>query len=193
MPKKPDKTIKCIYCGREFIEPISHICNKNYRKRNLKWINLMEDKRKPFNAEKFISNEETPVETRIGNKVIIYNTNRVCTDDFYVCGDILCNGYSLVSMWLKDGHYFKNCNKHNRDLFFSIKKVTRRMTNQELSFWLMEHPEEHRETMFKEGDWISSIFNYNIKNADEEVSSCILIRSNGGSWREPLIGIEEEN
>lgn len=153
----------------------------------------MDDKRKPFSITKFISNEETPVETRIGDKVIIYNTNRVCTDEFYVCGDILCHGYNLVAMWFKDGHYFKNCNEHNRDLFFSIKDKTRRMTNQELSWWLRELPEEHREIMFKDGDWISSNFNYNVKNANEEVDDCIVIRSNGKEWKEPLIKIEEEN
>lgn len=187
MPKKPDRIVRCVYCGREFIEPIPHICNKNYRKRNLKWINLMEDKRKQFNVEEFISNEETPVETRIGNKVIIYNTNRVCTDDFSVCGDILCHGYSLVSMWLKDGHYFKNCNKHNRDLFFSIKKVTRRMTNQELSFWLIEHPEEHREIYDKGDNTIYSSYSYQKDKAYHECPDSILICYNGGEWKEPLI------
>lgn len=80
----------------------------------------------------------------------------------------------------------------NLDLFLKQPVKPRRMTNKELSWWLQEHPEEHRENMFKDGDWISSSFSYNIKNADEEVSDCILIRSNGGSWKEPLIEVKKE-
>lgn len=37
----------------------------------------MEDKRKPFNINNFISNEETPVETKNGHKVFIHTTKRV--------------------------------------------------------------------------------------------------------------------
>lgn len=65
------------------------------------------------------------------------------------------------------------------------------MTNRELSWWLHEHPEEHREYMFKD-NWISSHFNYNVRNAEEEVSCFILIRSNGGEWEDPLFNEVEK-
>lgn len=40
----------------------------------------MEDKRKRFNVAEFISNEETPVETRTGYKVTIYNDNKAVAE-----------------------------------------------------------------------------------------------------------------
>lgn len=132
--------------------------------------------------------------TRDNNKVEILTTNRRDS----------CNIVTLVEVF--DSHrrklrdvvieYFpsgKSLSRNkNLDLFLKQPVKSRRMTNKELSWWLKEHPEEHRENMFKDGDWISSSFNYNIKNADEEVSDCILIRSNGGSWREPLIEIKKK-
>lgn len=151
----------------------------------------MEDKRKPFNINNFISNEETPVETRIGDKVIIYNTNRISNDDYQICGDILSEGQSLLSLWLKDGHFYKTCRVNDRDLFFSPKKTTRRMTNRELSFWLIEHPEEHREFCYKTSDGIFSTYSYWKDREFHECSDSILIRYNGGEWKEPLIEMED--
>lgn len=192
MQKKPDRTVRCVYCGREFIEPIPHRCKGGYRKRKLKWINLMEDKRKRFNIEEFISNEETPVETRHGEKVLIYNTNRVCHDDYRVCGDIVYDACSLLESWLEDGCYYRD-RSDDKDLFFSVKKKTRRMTNRELAWWLMEHSEEHREVCQEAGDCISSRYSY---WKDEESCPCpdtMFIRRNGGKWEEPLIEIKEED
>lgn len=80
----------------------------------------------------------------------------------------------------------------NNDLFLKQPVKSRRMTNRELSWWLQEHQEEHREYMFKNADWISSVFNYNIKNAEEEVPDFIIIRSNGGEWEDPLFPLFNE-
>lgn len=192
MQKKPDKTVRCVYCGREFIEPIPHRCNGGYRKRKLKWINLMEDKRKRFNIKEFISNEETPVETWHGEKVLIYNTNRVCHDDYRVCGDIVYDACSLLESWLEDGCYYRD-RSDDKDLFFSVKKKTRRMTKRELSWWLMEHSEEHREFRFKADDSVFSTYTYRESSCNCPCEEDILIRSNGGKWEEPLIEIKEED
>lgn len=189
MPKKPDRTVRCVYCGREFIEPIPHKCNKNYRKKHLKWINLMEDKRKPFNAEEFISNEKTPVETRDGIKVEILSTTRK-SNRFAVVGDLLMENGTTDSdpkTWTQKGKYNYNGDDSYRDLFFSVKKKTRRMTNRELAFWLIEHPEEHREICYKAGDSIYHTYSYWKDREFHECPDSILIRYNGGEWKEPLI------
>lgn len=71
-----------------------------------------------------------------------------------------------------------------------VKKETkkRRMTNKELSWWLREHPEEHREmTYSNEDSYVSPYFYYLKSEANTEVYEKIVIRKNGGKWQEPLI------
>lgn len=70
-----------------------------------------------------------------------------------------------------------------------IEKVkTRRMTNQELSWWLHDHPEEHREmTYSNEDNYVSSDLSYLKSEANIQVYEKIVIRKNGGEWQEPLI------
>ena len=65
----------------------------------------------------------------------------------------------------------------------------RRMTNQELSWWLSEKP--HREYKYLPSDYIYSVFNYREYNQDNEVTKDMLIRENGGEWKEPLVEVEE--
>lgn len=198
MQKKPDRTVRCVYCGREFIEPIPHKCKGGYRKRNLKWINIMEEeKRKQFNAEEFISNEETPVETRDGKKVVILTTKRN-HPDYPVVGDVLfgTRGYSpVLTTWNREGvSKLQGCvDNDNDDLFFSVKKKTHRMTYQELSWWLREHQEEHREFRYKGDISVFSTYTYRESSRNCPCEEGILIRSNGGEWKEPEIKIEEEN
>lgn len=198
MQKKPDRTVKCSFCGREFIEPIPHRCNRNYRKRNLKWINIMkEEKRKQFNVEEFISNTETPVETRDGRKVTIISTERNYLKR--IVGDIhndICGFRSpvdgvLLCDWYGDGSYC-SCNKDPKDLFFSVKKKKRRMTNRELAWWLREHQEEHREACGKVTDCVFSTYTYWRGGESCPCPDEMLIRRNGGEWEEPLIEIKEE-
>ena len=131
--------------------------------------------------------------TRDNHKVEILTTNRRDS----------CNIVTLVEVFdshrrkLRDAviEYFPSgkalSGNENLDLFLKQPVRPRRMTYRELSWWLQEHPEEHRENKFKDGDWISATFNYNINNAEEEVSDCILIRSNGGEWHEPIFEEEE--
>ena len=274
--KKPNRTVKCSFCGREFIEPIPHRCNKNYRKRHLKWINLMEmeEERKQFNVKDFVSNKETPVETRNNRWVEIMDIVDEGEDSFPVKGRvdgvypdkwrsegkgilkgddlffkkstmktkqqfklipfdlskaetpenpgglevvtrdnkcrirILCTdrkdqtgrypiialysysdgGEEYYSKWQRSGKYVGvgDDGESWMDLFLKQPVKSRRMTNRELSWWLQEHLEEHRECMHKDDRWISSNFKYNSDNAEEEVPVSILIRSNGGEWKEPL-------
>lgn len=65
---------------------------------------------------------------------------------------------------------------------------TRRMTNQELAWWLREKPT--REWKCKDGNSVCSVYGYGEKRADEEVRD-IFIREDGGEWREPFVEVEE--
>ena len=189
--RKPDRTVRCVYCGREFIEPIPHKCKGGYRKRNLRWINIMkENKRKQFSVGEFISNELTPVETRDGRPVEIYTTNR--SDEYSVVGGIK---NAVIKFWRSDGTSNEDYtyDELDTDLFFTPKKTTRRMTHQELSWWLREHQEEHREFRFKGDISVFSTYTYRESSRNCPCEEGILIRSNGGEWEEPEIEIEEKN
>ena len=72
---------------------------------------------------------------------------------------------------------------------------TRRMTNQELAWWLQDGIKEgkHREWKFTEADVyvIHSTMCYTEEDASDTVGTDILIRENGGEWHEPLVEVEE--
>ena len=78
-------------------------------------------------------------------------------------------------------------------LDLKIKKEIkqRRMTNQELSWWLREFPEEHREYKFKTNPLIYHNYIYKDDDVNEVIDDRIVIRSNGGEWKEPLIEIND--
>lgn len=67
----------------------------------------------------------------------------------------------------------------------------RRMTNKELAWWLQEG--KHREYKFPDINiqLVRSYFEYDEAVANDEVYGNILIRENGGEWREPLVEVEK--
>lgn len=152
----------------------------------------------PFNLEK-AKTPENPrgleIVTRDNNKVEILTTNRRDS----------CNIVTLVEVFDSHRHklrdvvieYFPSgkslSGNENLDLFLKQPVKPRRMTNQELAWWLKEHPEEHRELKYATSSMIYTEHIYNEDSANEEVCINNRIRSNGGKWREPLIEIEEEN
>lgn len=74
------------------------------------------------------------------------------------------------------------------DAFPAEKKIkTRRMTNQELSWWLRDCQQERREVCRVEEETIYSRYIYRKCDANEEVPEFVRIRKNGGEWQEPLI------
>lgn len=95
-------------------------------------------------------------------------------------------------VFYEDGH-FNPVGIDDDDLFLKEPIKAHRMTNQELAWWLKEHPEEHRELKYATSSMIYTEHIYNEDSANEEVCINNRIRSNGGKWREPLIEIEEEN
>lgn len=66
---------------------------------------------------------------------------------------------------------------------------TRRMTNQELAWWLREKPT--REWKYNDDNGVCSVYGYWEKYADKEIPDGILIREDDGEWREPLVEVEE--
>ena len=73
------------------------------------------------------------------------------------------------------------------EAFQHCAEIERRMTNKDLSWWLTEKP--HRE--FKDDDWIFSRHYYIEEDQFQEVKDTVLIREDGGEWREPFIEVEE--
>ena len=65
----------------------------------------------------------------------------------------------------------------------------RRMTNKELARWIRENP--MREWKYKNGVTVYGYYGYEEKCENEEGPSNILIREDGGEWREPLVEVEE--
>ena len=63
---------------------------------------------------------------------------------------------------------------------------TRRMTHQELAWWLRDHPEEHRELKMSVDDPIVDSLYYYDNETNVTVNKDIIIRRNGGEWMEPL-------
>ena len=99
---------------------------------------------------------------------------------------VLNNGctYRVLSIVDEDSAFerFKHCAEIE-------EPKTRRMTNKELSWWLSEKP--HRERKFARAPYIYTYYTYNENEQDEEVLDNILIRENGGEWKEPLVEVEE--
>lgn len=153
----------------------------------------MEDKRKPFNTNNFISNEKTPVETKNGHKVFIHTTNRINDkSSFYqVVGEVVYEDNSWGLYWWSKEGKFEPTEDSNRDLVFSVKKTTRRMTNYELSYWLKEKSGEHREWKREHTINVCSFYVYKEEDQDNECDKDIFIRSDKGEWRKPLIVFEE--
>ena len=69
------------------------------------------------------------------------------------------------------------------------KPKTRRMTNKELSWWLSEKP--HREYKYKVNGLVFRSLAYKEVKQNEEVRGDIVIREDGGEWKEPLVEVEE--
>lgn len=61
------------------------------------------------------------------------------------------------------------------------------MTNQELSWWLRDCPDEYREVCRVDEDTVYSRYIYLKCDANKEVPELVRIRKNGGEWQEPLI------
>lgn len=138
------------------------------------------------------------VVTRVGRDARIIDTNYKGIDDgrsiigIIQDNDIkkeMCHSFYINGRLRKD-------RDDNDDLFLKEPIEARRMTNQELAWWLRKHPEEHREYTYDSTNQSDGLVRYEYVyhglQAHNEVDGLIKIRSNGGEWREPLIEVEEE-
>lgn len=96
------------------------------------------------------------------------------------------NGLQAVYTYDPNGKLFTS-DEHDFDLRIREEIKYKRMTYQELAWWLHECPKEHREWKYRTGTFINgNFFSYTVDDANIECVD-ILIRSNGGEWKEPLI------
>lgn len=93
----------------------------------------------------------------------------------------------LVEAWNKEKKELNKINKEDKEL----KKIdkenkTRLMTEQEVSDWLCQCPEECREFKYKNCSTVFKAYSYYENKANSSAND-ILIRRNHGEWQEPLI------
>jgi len=146
----------------------------------------MKESRKKFNVADFVSNSETPVETRDNKRVIIYTTDR--QSEYPVVGDILGSDGKITgdcSYWSSTGDFKHLVNDESPfDLVF---KGGRRWTNGELSRWLREgSTDDYREVLDTSTGCISAQYSY---QETLEYDSCpcnLKIRVNKEDWTEPI-------
>lgn len=95
--------------------------------------------------------------------------------------------YETPETFTNKGRAISNNVESDYDLFIEEEIGPRRMTNQELAWWLRSSPEEHREFMITEDGAIFDSHIYYVDEANEPVKNGVVIRKNGGEWQEPLI------
>lgn len=148
----------------------------------------IEYKEIPFDINR-INEEGIQVVARDGRnaRVICTNFNGIGEEKLIALID--CDGHEKVYQLYKNGQYYCN-SKSNDDLIMFTPCKYRRMTCQELSYWLRDCPEEHREWKYEDRSphLVKSVYEYQDNmRAYDEVGDNILIRRNGGAWEEPLI------
>lgn len=151
-----------------------------------------------YRIEKFditkLNDEGVEVTTRNGRSVRVICVDKKLDSEFTnnpIVALILYSGrnnipYEGMMCYTLKGRVCDN-EDNDDDLFLKIPVRARRMTNQELAWWLRDCPEEHREFRTRGEDNIYSIFTYSDETSSYTCAENILIRSNGGEWVEPLI------
>lgn len=82
-------------------------------------VSLIIDCRDCFDAEKFVDNETTPVETRDGREVTVYSTKR---ENLYsVVGEI--EEVYAIDIWTATGKFDDDITEHEYDLMFCKKTI----------------------------------------------------------------------
>ena len=152
----------------------------------------------PFDVNR-INEKGVQVVTRNGLSVRILCFD-AHSDNYPIVGLIKReDGNELCNSWTVEGynsHYYRHQEQVSErlfDLFLQVPIKGRRMTNQELSWWVRDCPEEHREmkcNFLKTDALIYHTYEYEEDEANDECSEYVLIRRNGGEWEKPLL-IEE--
>lgn len=140
----------------------------------------------PFDLRRAIKDKDVKVKTRGGEdaKVICY----VARNEKRIIALVDFGNGEIPLQYFDNGRHYVDSDC-DLDLVLEVSIKQRRMTNQELAWWLRDHPEEHREFIFcanKELHPVLQTFDYFAHEADTPAND-VLIRSNGGEWHEPLI------
>ncbi len=126
-----------------------------------------------------------------------------CNDSVRIICTDRCYEYPIVGLTRADSESVECVHSYKKnglasspgDVCLCLKEPVkpRRMTEQELSWWLREHPEEHRELSRGVNDGtVFTSFAYNYNSCDDEVPEYYRIRTHGGEWKEPLIEVEDD-
>lgn len=145
----------------------------------------MKTKLIPFDVEK--AKAGAKVVTRCGYPVRMSDFDVEDKDGYKLLGIIDINGNEVPYSFKETGCRIGPEIKRDYDLFIEEEVKTRRMTNQELSWWLDGPLEEHRE--YIRTSWIYRRYSYLNGEANKPVEADIYIRKNGGEWQEPLVEI----
>lgn len=70
---------------------------------------------------------------------------------------------------------------------------TRRMTHQELSWWLREKPTREWTFIFQKPARAHTVFEYFDNEAKQPVDEDIIIRENSGEWHEPIVEVQHDD
>lgn len=147
----------------------------------------------PFDLSKAKTNENPnglEVVTRDGKKARIVDTQKKGKVPLVVCVEV-GDAIETVITCTTEGDYVSRYIFSDYDLRLKEPIKKRRMTRQELAWWIREHPEEHREWRWNDNTWgyaVNATYIYQDgDDAKEEVNKNIVIRRNGGEWEEPLV------
>lgn len=134
----------------------------------MKEINYEEWKKNPTPRMMWVWDNEDASDKKIKNVV-------------YITKDGLHNYYPVMTVDENNEYYdtYRHCAEIEQ----------RRMTKQELAWWLRGNPT--RELKSCNDKWIQTYLLYTDETSNIPVSDNVLIRENGGEWRVPLVEAKE--
>ena len=139
----------------------------------------------PFDIEK--AKAGAKIVTRNGLSVRICAYDAVSDYPIIALIELPESKKEVVFSFTKEGTSFKAKDQESKFDLFIEKEVERRlMTQQELSDWLRDSPEEHREYMYVDSSTIRSSFAYR-EEVSSKLADDILVRRNHREWEKPLI------
>lgn len=145
----------------------------------------------PFDIEK--AKAGAKVCTREGYEVTIFSFD--CGDNNFPIVGAIHVGVGMHPiihrLWSENGYASPAAideSNEEDDLLIEeeVEVKTRLMTHQELSDWLRDCPDEHRECRFRDSDLVFTYFDYSDTEASTPVEK-IFVRSNHGEWKIPVI------
>lgn len=145
---------------------------------------MRQTKKVPFDSER--AKNGAKIVTRCGYPVRI-GLFDAKNERYPIIAAVEINGQEDPYRFTAEGNFHYANKEAEFDLFIEEEVKTRRMTNQELAWWLRDCPEEHREWRFDTCSSVYTSIDYSEEKEHNPVADDILIRRNGEEWQEPLI------